>query len=61
MATDPNKLLAFCRGLADFNDDELVAMDRAGLIAMQVELKALKREVDRALLRLSFIDARQVN
>lgn len=51
----------FAGGLADFGDEELVRMDREGLIAMQIELKALKREVDRALLRLSFIDARQVN
>jgi hypothetical protein len=41
--------------------DKLREIDRETLLRMQSEIRALKRRVDRALLRLAFVDEQQLN
>jgi len=41
--------------------DDLRKLDRETLLATQKLLKALKKQVDRTLLRLAFVDEQQLN
>jgi hypothetical protein len=61
MPVDPLRLLALCREIDETPYDDLLTLDREGLIVLLKELKALKKEVDRTLLRLAFVDEQQLN
>ena len=55
MSIDANRLLTFCRAIEETSDAGLMLFDRQDLLATVKELEALKRDVDRALLRLSLL------
>jgi hypothetical protein len=61
MPSDPAKLLAFCSAIAETSEDELAVLDRDELIATASTLEDLRRTIDKALLRLSFLKERQLN
>jgi hypothetical protein len=61
MPVDPLRLLAICRDIEETLHEGLRSLDRETVLATQKVLKALKREVDRTLLRLSFVDEQQLN
>jgi hypothetical protein len=52
MPVDPIRLLAICREIEETPHDGLRSLDRETLLATQTILKALKKDVDRTLLRL---------
>jgi len=61
MPTNAVRILKLCEELDAASLDDLRKMDRGALLAAQAVLKALKRDVDRTLLRLSFLDAQSLN
>jgi|KBSMisStandDraft_5_1062788.scaffolds.fasta_scaffold585386_2 hypothetical protein len=58
MPVDPLRLLAI---IDETPHEGLRTLDRETLLATQKVLKALKKEVDRTLLRLAFVDEQQLN
>jgi hypothetical protein len=61
MPSNPLTLLNLCRAIEQTSADSLKEIDRETLLATQKALKALKRDVDRTLLRLSFLDEQSLN
>jgi hypothetical protein len=61
MPADPVRLLQFCQEVAEVPNDRLREMDRETLLGIRKALMDLKRQVDRTLLRLSFIEEQQLN
>lgn len=61
MPTNPLTLLNVCRAIEQTSADSLKEIDRETLLKTQKALKALKRDVDRTLLKLSFLDAQSLN
>ena len=61
MPTDPIRLLQFCQEIAETPHDKLRELDRETLVGVRASLLELRRQVDRALLRLSFVDEQQLN
>ena len=58
MPVDPLRLLAI---IGETPHEGLRTLDRETLLATQKVLRALKQEVDRALLRLAFVEEKQLN
>jgi hypothetical protein len=61
MPADPIRLLKFCQEIEVTPHDRLREMDRETLLGVRASLLELKRQVDRTLLRLSFVDEQQLN
>lgn len=61
MPNSPVKLLARCREIDETPYEDLVKLDRERLIVLRRDPKALKKEVDRALLRTAFVDEQQLS
>jgi hypothetical protein len=61
MPVDPTRLLSFIREIDQTPHDALKTFDREMLMRIRQELMAHKREVDKAVLRLSFVDEQQLN
>lgn len=61
MPVDPSRLLSFIREIDQTPHDALKEFDRELLIAIRRELVAHKREVDKVVLRLSFVDEQQLS
>ena len=61
MPVDPSRLLSFIREIDQTPHDALKTFDRKMLMRIRQELVAHKREVDKAVLRLSFVDEQQLN
>jgi hypothetical protein len=61
MPDNPLTLLNLCRAIEQTPADNLKEIDRETLLKTQKALKALKRDVDRTLLKLSFLDAQSLN
>lgn len=61
MPADPIRLLKFCQEIEETPHDKLREMDRETLLGLKASLLELKRQVDRTLLRLSFVDDQQLN
>jgi hypothetical protein len=53
MSVDPNRLLIFCRAVEETADAGLMLFGRQDLLATIENLESLKRDVERALLRLT--------
>jgi hypothetical protein len=61
MPTDPIRLLTLCEEIEETPHDRLREMDRETLLGVQKALRELKQKIDRTLLRLAFVDERQLN
>jgi hypothetical protein len=61
MPADPIRLLKFCQEIEEIPHDKLRELDRETLTGVRASLLELKRQVDRTLLRLSFVDEQQLN
>lgn len=61
MPVDPALILSIIRELEQTSPDALKEMDRELLLSIKQTLQAHKREVDRVLLRLAFVDEQQLN
>ena len=62
MPVDPSRLLSFIREIDQTPHDALKTFERKILMRIfRQELVAHKREVDKAVLRLSFVDEQQLN
>lgn len=61
MPTDAIRLLKFCQEIEETPHDKLREIDRETLLGIRPSLLELKRQVDRTLLRLSFVDEQQLN
>jgi hypothetical protein len=61
MPADPIRLLALCQEIEEAPHDRLREMDRETLLGIRKSLLELKRQVDRTLLRLSFVEEQQLN
>jgi hypothetical protein len=61
MPPDPLRVLSMCEEIEAMPHDKLREIDRETLLRMRSELRALKRRVDRAVLRLAFVDEQQLN
>ena len=61
MPADPIRLLKFCQKIEETPHDKLREMDRETLLGVRASLLELERQVDRTLLRLSFVDEQQLN
>jgi len=57
---DANRLLTFCRAVEETSDAGLVLFSRDDLTAAAEELVALKKDVERALMRLAQLTAFEV-
>ena len=60
MGIDADRLLTFCRAVEETSDAGLVLFSRDDLITAAEELEALKKDVERALLRLAQLTASKV-
>ena len=60
MGIDANRLLTFCRAVEETSDAGLALFSRNDLIAAAEELVALKKDVERALLRLAQLTGSKV-
>ncbi|MFA5955080.1 hypothetical protein [Hyphomicrobium sp.] len=54
--TNSITLLNICRAIEQTPDEGLMAIERDALVATRKALRALRQEVDRALLRLAILD-----
>lgn len=61
MLADPIRLLRFCEEIEETPHDRLREMDRETLLGVRASPVELERQVDRTLLRLSFVDEQQSN
>jgi hypothetical protein len=61
MPIDPTRILSILQELEQTREDELKDFDRELLVAIKRTLEDHKRQVDRMLLRLSFIDEQTLN
>jgi len=60
MSVDANRLLIFCRAIEETSDAGFMLFDRQDLLATMQELEALKKDVERALVRLSLLTTAKV-
>jgi hypothetical protein len=58
---DPTRILTIILELRQTPHDELRAIDRGLLLSIKQTLQEHRREVDKALLRLAFVDDQQLN
>jgi len=58
---DPARIVSILGELKQTPNDELKELDRELLLSIRQTLQDHKREVDKMLLRLSFIDEQQLN
>ncbi len=61
MPIDPTRIFAIIREIEQTPHDELREMDRELLLSIRQTLQEHKREVDKVLLRLAFVDGQQLN
>lgn len=61
MPADPTRLLKFCQEIEVTPHNMLREMDREMLLGVRASLQDLKRQVDRTLLRLSFVEEQRLN
>jgi hypothetical protein len=61
MPVDPSRLLPFIREIDQTPHDAPKTFDREMLMRIRQELVAHKREVEKAVLRLSFVDEQQLH
>lgn len=61
MPQSPGRLLTLCEEIEGTPHERLLEMDRETLLGIQKSLRELKQKVDRTLLRLAFVDERQLN
>ncbi len=61
MPIDPTRIFAIIREIERTPHDELKEMDRELLLSIRQTLQEHKREVDKVLLRLAFVDEKQLN
>lgn len=61
MPVDPTHILSIIRELEQTPHDALKEMDRELLLSIRQTLQEHKREVDKVLLRLAFVDEQQLN
>ena len=61
MPTNPIRLLQICEDPNAASHNDLRKLDRELLPPTQHELRKLKRDVERTLLRLSFLDEQSLN
>ena len=61
MPTDPLRLLKFCQEIEETPHDRLREMDRETLLGIKASLQDVKRQLERTLLRLSFVDEQLLN
>lgn len=61
MPTNPVRLLELCDEIEALPHDRLRELDHETLQGIRTSLHALKRRVDRTLLRLAFVADRQAN
>jgi hypothetical protein len=61
MPADPVRLLQLCQEIDTTPHDRLREIDRETLQGIRASLLELKRQVDRTLLRLSFVEEQQLN
>ena len=59
MPVDPTRILAIIREIEQTPQDALKEMDRELLLSIKQTLAAHKREVDKVLLLLNFVDDEQ--
>lgn len=59
--TDPTRILSIIRELERSSPDTLKDMDRELLLSIKRTLQKHKRDVDKVLLRLAFVDEQQLN
>ena len=60
MPTDPTRILSIIRELAQASPEALKEMDRELLISIKCTLQMHKRDIDKMLLRLAFLDGGEV-
>lgn len=61
MPSDPTRVLAIIYELDQSSPDALKEMDRELLFSIRKTLQEHKREVDKLLLRLAFVDEQRLN
>lgn len=61
LPVDPTRILSVIRELEQTSPDALKEMDRELLLSIKKILQDHKREIDKMLLRLEFIDGQQLN
>ncbi|WP_414464469.1 hypothetical protein [Hyphomicrobium sp. DY-1] len=61
MPVDPTRILSVIRELEQTSPNALKETDRELLLSIKKTLQDHKREVDKMLLRLEFIDGQQLN
>ncbi len=61
MPIDPARILSIIREIEQTSPEALKEMDRELLLSIKRTLQEHRREVDKALLRLSFADEQQLN
>ncbi len=61
MPVDPTRILSIIREIEQTPHDALKEMDRELLLSIRRTLEEHRREVDKVLLRLSFVDEQQLN
>ncbi|MFA5955062.1 hypothetical protein [Hyphomicrobium sp.] len=61
MPIDQTRIFAIIREIEQTPHDELKDMDRELLLSIRQTLQEHKREVDKVLLRLAFVDEQQLN
>ncbi len=61
MPIDPARILAIVHELELTSADDLKEMDRELLLSIRRTVEELKRDVDKILLRLSFLDEQKLN
>ncbi len=61
MSVDPTRIISIIREIEQTPNDELKEMDRELLLSVRQTLQEHKREVDKVLLRLAFVEEQQLN
>lgn len=61
MPIDPTRILSILTELEQTSPDALKEMDRELLLSIKKTLQEHRREIDKMLLRLSFVDQQQLN
>jgi len=61
MPIDPTRILSILSELEQTSLEALKEMDRELLISIKQTLRQHRREVDKVLLRMSFVDEQQLN
>lgn len=61
MPIDPTRILSIIRELDQTSPDDLKEMDRELLLSIRQTLQEHRRQVDKVLLRLAFVDEQKLN